>query len=596
METQTSPIPHVDVMVDIEHNFRVFAGPGAGKTTWLTKHISRVARESRVLSSTKKIGVITHTKVAAKEIQNRTKQSQRKSDISTIHSFFYRNIIKPFSFLIEKNITGDDLFNVKEMNGHIEHIPHMERIRSWQSEIEKQNGKRYGYFNGKENKVKLIKQLVSLAWSITSGTPRLFFRKRYGIAIPKSNNELYLYKRKYWKKGIMHHEDVLYFTYYLIKNHPRVLEFISSKFPYIFVDEFQDTNSIQAEILSLIGNQGSIIGVIGDPAQSIYLFSGAEKKLFEEFQLDNAITDYKIDKNHRSTNKIRCLLNHIRNDIQQTGRGDTLEGDEIKCLIGTPEQAINWIEANHKQEFTTLARRNDTVKLIINKRAPVPKVNLINELFAADGDKTRPYFIYNILTGYEYYKKGEYKEALKRVTKYLRFNKDGKRIKVSELHIRKLGVELIEKLKLDTEREKNILEFYTPIQKELSDSKFKIKIGARYSKGAAKEFAEKYTLEDLLPFIKTDTKKEDKIRTIHSSKGAQFDSVLLCIDSEKDFSKHIIEGYNHIDDDSDETTRLFYVGLSRARSNLFVNIPTLNATTKACVEDCVLPISFEITS
>ena len=68
---------------------------------------------------------------------------------------------------------------------------------------------------------------------------------------------------------------------------------LQAKFPYFFVDEFQDTDPIQARILSQIGLKETIIGVIGDKAQSIYGFQGADPNQFSSFALPNVI-DYNI--------------------------------------------------------------------------------------------------------------------------------------------------------------------------------------------------------------------------------------------------------------------------------------------------------------
>ena len=137
-------LPDISELTDIDANFRVFAGPGAGKTTWLIRHLERILKTSTRLRKTRKIACITYTNVAAEEIINKLNCDKSRLDISTIHSFLYRNIVKPFSYLIEKDGNGEPLFETNSLNGHTEHIPHSDRIRRWQTTIEKQNGKRYG--------------------------------------------------------------------------------------------------------------------------------------------------------------------------------------------------------------------------------------------------------------------------------------------------------------------------------------------------------------------------------------------------------------------------------------------------------------------
>ncbi len=238
-------LPHISTLSDIETHFKVFAGPGAGKTRWLISHLVRVLRESNRLNRTGKIACITYTNVAAEEILNRLKCDKSRFDISTIHSFLYRNIVKPFSYLIEKKDDGGILFDTSKLDGHDEHIVHGDKFRRWIRSIEQLNGKRYTSYNWPQNKPKVIAELSSLDYVFDNGKINLIIRQNRGARIAKSNGELWVYKSKYWKDGIMHHEDVLYFSYLILCRSPRVAEFIRAKFPYIFIDEFQDTTEIQ---------------------------------------------------------------------------------------------------------------------------------------------------------------------------------------------------------------------------------------------------------------------------------------------------------------------------------------------------------------
>ena len=72
-------------------------------------------------------------------------------------------------------------------------------------------------------------------------------------------------------------------SYKIIENSPRVLEFVRNRFPYIFIDEFQDTTELQTWIIKKIAESETKVGVIGDLAQSIYKFAGAKRSDFENF-------------------------------------------------------------------------------------------------------------------------------------------------------------------------------------------------------------------------------------------------------------------------------------------------------------------------
>ncbi len=132
------------------------------------------------------------------------------------------------------------------------------------------------YLYGEENKVK--KALNTIQWQLESDGIlylRLPKNKKYlGTINPKASikNSYISYRQEHWKSGYIHHDDVLFFSYQLITRYPFILEVIRSKFPYFFIDEFQDCNPIQMTIIKKISEFETIVGCIGDPAQSIYEF------------------------------------------------------------------------------------------------------------------------------------------------------------------------------------------------------------------------------------------------------------------------------------------------------------------------------------
>lgn len=559
-------------MENIEHNFKVFAGPGAGKTKWLIDHLGRVSRESTRLGKTRKIACITYTNVAADEIKKRLNCDLYRIDVSTIHSFLYRNLIKPFSFLIQNDQNGNPLVNVNEMTGHVEHIPRWDRVSSWISEIEKLHSKRYGYLNSEENKKKIYKYFPTMDWFFSGEQYELKFSKPFhNLSIPTKNGELLLYKRAYWRYGILHHEDVLYFSHYIISNYPSTLDFIRARFPYIFIDEFQDTTQLQTNIIKIIAEKETIVGVIGDLAQSIYMFTGAQRHDFENFTLDG-MQDYKIEQNHRSSREIITYLNTLRTDIQQREVETTIDVYPVTLLIGDTELARKWIKENCHIEPIILTRNNyKTNELEHHLNGIESNHNLISDLYGSDSDKKRPAFINSLLVARDYSLKSNNKDSVKEISKYLKLDKDGK--KVSSLIIRKLSVTIINKMFDNNFMDKTIFEAYTSTTQILNG--YNIKIAGSYGRGKAKEFAKSHTLANLVPYVKTETKKNEMIRTIHSSKGAEFDSVLLVLEDEKEFKKWVVDCVNQIENMNEDEARIYYVAMSRAKNYLFINVPTL---------------------
>ena len=564
--------PDVYSMQNIEHHFKVFAGPGAGKTKWLIDHLERVLKESKRLGKTRKIACITYTNVAADEIKRRLNSDLYRIDVSTIHSFLYRNLIKPFYFLIENDLDGNLLVNTNDMTGHLEHIPRWDRVSSWIFEIEKLNSKRYGYLNNPENKKKIYKFFPTMDWFLSDDRCELKFRKIYDLIIPMRNGELLLYKKSYWRYGILHHEDVLYFSNYIISNYPETLDFIRTRFPYIFIDEFQDTTQLQTWIIKRIAEKETIVGVIGDLAQSIYMFTGAQRSDFETFHLPN-IQEYKKEDNFRSSREIISYLNTLRSDIQQKEVEETVNVHPVTLLIGDVNSAREWIKENCYIEPIILTRSNNTAnELRHHLDKEETKYDLIKNLYASDSSgKKRPAFIHSLLLARDYLIKGDNKSSIKEISKYLKKNNNEEI--VCSLTVRELSVKILDIVLTDDFLNKTILKAYIFIVQLVGEHN--IKIAANYRNGRAKDFSEEHTLTDLIPYIRTETNKNEMIRTIHSAKGVEFDSILLVLDEERKFQKWIVDCNNQIENEKEDEARIYYVGMSRAKKTLFINIPEL---------------------
>ncbi|MFB9864920.1 UvrD-helicase domain-containing protein [Rufibacter immobilis] len=570
--TRTNQLPHINTLSDIESHFKVLAGPGAGKTTWLSNHLKKVLTESDRLGVTRKIACITYTNVAAEEILKKMDCDKSRFEISTIHGFLYRNVVKPFAYLINKDVE-DSLFNLNELSGHEEHIPRIDKINSWITTLE--DGRRsYRYLVNATNRNRLVKCLSDLDWSFNGGEVSLKFRNPYSsseardIRLPTS--QLLGYKHKYWQSGIMHHEDVLYFSYLIISNSERVLDFIRSKFPYIYIDEFQDTTELQTWIIKKIASSGTKIGVIGDLAQSIYKFAGAKRSDFENFSLEG-LTTYELDKNHRSTQSIVRFLNNLRADIEQVWPAQAAKGNPVKVLVGSVEDAIQWLNRNRFVETYVLTRRNEMVETI-KVRSRGATNDKLKEVYSFDSNSARVKSLHSIFMGYKLYRKGYSREAIKEITKPIR--KAGKDL--SDLQLRRAAIKVLVLLRQEEWRNKSLCEFYMDLRNHINQN-YGVLLGAGLAAGSIKTFYQGVTVEEILPYVKVDTKSEDKIRTIHSAKGTEFDNVMVHFETQGDFEQNVLKAKVKINTANDDA-RLYYVGFSRAKKNLFINVPTINTT------------------
>ena len=146
-------------------------------------------------------------------------------------------------------------------------------------------------------------------------------------------------------------DDLLVYTWLLLKNHPDVLEAYQDRFRYILVDEYQDTNHAQYEICRMLAAKNKNIMVVGDDDQSIYSWRGADIRNILEFEQDypNAHT-VKLEENYRSTGNILAAANAVvANNIHRKQKRlytQAGEGEKINVYMAADERDEGrWIAA-----------------------------------------------------------------------------------------------------------------------------------------------------------------------------------------------------------------------------------------------------------
>lgn len=127
------------------------------------------------------------------------------------------------------------------------------------------------------------------------------------------------YEKKLMLANSMDFDDLLIKTVDLLETNEEALNFWSSKFQYIMVDEYQDTNLVQYKLIELLSSRHKNLCVVGDSDQSIYAFRGADIRNIQEFEKDfqNAkiIT---LDKNYRSSQNILDIANAVISNNPRT--------------------------------------------------------------------------------------------------------------------------------------------------------------------------------------------------------------------------------------------------------------------------------------
>lgn len=549
-----------DSLIPIEQHFRVSAGPGAGKTHWLINHIKNVLHMSSRLQKTRRIACITYTNIAVETILKRLGNASDRVEVSTTHSFLYKHIVKPYVRFIAKEYN----LNVKELDGHDDIILsnysfiNELKLRTQQKRISDDRS--------------LIQAISKARWKINNDG-KLEVKTDYPINVngyALKNTTYFEYKKMAWSKGVLHHDDVLFFSYNLLEKYPFILSVLNAKFPYFFVDEFQDSNPIQVRILTMLGQTETKIGIIGDKAQSIYSFQGAMPNQFNEFCL-HQIADYKILDNRRSTKQIINFLNIIRPNFKQNEIINI--NDELPCiLVGNAVSALNKCkEICATDEINVLTRDNLTSNAIKKEMgSDISTINLLEEFFNIDSNNERRKVISNCIKAVEFAKSKCIKEALKNIMRFCEGNKE------------KANTEALRFLFLLVNRyneycEGNIIDFHDFVSKN-------IRILPGFREGKIKNFYTNTPYKQLAIAVNI-VGDRALCRTIHKSKGDEFSNVMLILKKESD-----LDFLFNPDLDGEEEHRIYYVAASRAKRKLFISIPALVDGNRAKLNDFPLKI------
>ena len=143
------------------------------------------------------------------------------------------------------------------------------------------------------------------------------------------------YAQRCYRAGAMDFDDLLFKTNVLLNKYPDVLHKYQHQFKYLMVDEYQDTNFSQYLIVKRLAAVNENICVVGDDAQSIYAFRGANIQNILNFQKDYPdVQVFKLEQNYRSTKMIVNAANSIiannKNQLEKHVFSDNEEGEKIK--------------------------------------------------------------------------------------------------------------------------------------------------------------------------------------------------------------------------------------------------------------------------
>ena len=576
--SEATVIDSLDAVDAIETPFRVQAGPGAGKTYWLVHHIRKVLKESERLGQGQKIACISYTNVAVEELEDDLFELGVRGDkveVSTIHSFLYRNVVKPYVHLLTDD-DGEALVDYAEMDGHKEHRSSVNKVYQW---IEK-SGANWSLFH--DNRADGVRFLEGGRWSYGDEGWEFVSDVKSYLNNTFPAEKIWDYKSLFWQRGTVHHEDVLLFAHKVLTTFGGISSLLTARFPYLFIDEFQDTGFTQAELTKWLSEHGTVVGVIGDVEQSIYGFRGAKPDELEGFEVEG-LTDYAIEKNHRSTRTIVEFLNDIRcDDLQQRPPDGAERGQPVRCLVGSRRQVSDrFSEATEGHESAILSYRNDTVAAF---RADVDSESDVSDgvwdLYREkDSNFGRVYFMQQALRATRLATSDRLGAAVREMRRGIRI-RDGElrdpfksEKGVTALERRGMAIALVQRFtnKMEEWSSQSLFEVYNGLVEWASEEfgdEFSMK--CKYRSGNSREFAEGHTVGELFRSVKSSLGGEtERIRTIHKAKGAEYDDVLVWLKDEAELE-------TAIGGEGCEDQRVSYVAMSRAKKRLFLGVPELN--------------------
>jgi len=278
----------------------VIAGAGSGKTRVLTMRIAYLMAEKSV--DPFNILSLTFTNKAAREMKERIGTIVGASEakniwMGTFHSVFAR-ILR-----VEGQLLGyPSNFTIYDAEDSKKSISNVIKELNLDKDI---------------YKVGNVARRIS---SFKNGliTPREYFNspdlqeQDAAARMPQLGDIFNAYNEKNFRAGAMDFDDILLNTYLILKNFPEVLAKYQDRFRYILVDEYQDTNHAQYLIVKALANRFQNICVVGDDAQSIYAFRGANIQNILNFQRDyDDVQVYKLEQNYRSTKNIVGAANSL---------------------------------------------------------------------------------------------------------------------------------------------------------------------------------------------------------------------------------------------------------------------------------------------
>lgn len=591
----------------------IIAGAGSGKTRVLTYRIAHLIHAKGV--DPFNILSLTFTNKAAAEMKNRIERliglEARNTWMGTFHSTFAKILrVEAEKLGYPSNFTIYDSDDSKSL------------IRSIVKEM-KLDDKVYkantvlSRISGAKNRL--------ISWETYLTDP--YIKTDDDAAMKPRMGEIYkTYQKRLFKSSAMDFDDLLFNTNILFRDHLDVLNKYQQRFKYVMVDEFQDTNLSQYLITKKLAAVHQNICVVGDDAQSIYAFRGADIQNILNFEKDYPdLFIVKLEQNYRSTKNIVQAANSIiaknKAQLQKNVWTQNVEGDMIELIKASSDNEEGRVVA------TTIFEEKNNKKLNNSDFAILYRTN--SQSRSMEEALRKMNITYKIVGGLSFYQRKEIKDLMA----YMRFvvNRDDEEAfkRIINYPKRGIGDTTVEKMLVAayehdiplwevmtnansflSGRASNAVEDFTTMIKSFSievERKDAFEAATSISKqsGLLRDLYEDKTIEglnryenvqELLNAIKEyvdNPENEDKslgaflqeialltdndrdkdttdavtLMTIHSSKGLEFKQVFVVGMEEDLFPSQMMMQSR---EDLEEERRLFYVASTRAMDKLYL--------------------------
>jgi DNA helicase-2/ATP-dependent DNA helicase PcrA len=585
----------------------IVAGAGSGKTRVLTYRIAYLLQQFKAAPN--EILALTFTNKAAREMKERIRNligdKASKLWMGTFHSIFS----KILRFEAEKIDYGTDftIYDTSDSQMVIKQI------------LQELN------FDPKEIKPKTIHNKISDAKNQLIH-PDNFQERFVSSTLDDITARVYkIYVKRLKQSNAMDFDDLLIKPIQLFEEHPDILEKYQDRFKYILIDEYQDTNHAQYKVTKMLAKKYRNICVVGDDAQSIYSFRGADISNILNFQEDyeNA-KQVPLEQNYRSSKSIlQCADSIIKKNTKQLDKTLWTEkdlGDPIVLLKNYDERD----EANRIAKYIVDIKMRHGYKN--NEFAILYRTNYQSRVF--EEALRRHDLAYQLIGGLSFYQRKEIKDVLAYLTLLVNRHDETNLVRIINEPSRGIGQKSINDLRNEARESGstiwNILqhveqtnvykpakvrirEFVNMINElaqelenggSLSEVTKKILEQSGYMKALVEENSHESMMrrENILEFqnaiayyekgtskpslsaflqeisLITDGDKFDEnkpaitLMTVHGSKGLEFPVVFVVGLEENLFPVGGREGFEA---DIEEERRLFYVAITRAEERLY---------------------------